>query len=279
MTPKALSNTAVATIFVLLATSQASAQGETGFASNGVTAHRGASGHYVENTMTAFREALKLGVDWIECDVFLTRDNKLVVTHDRSTDRLTGVQGIIGEMTYAELEALDTSIDFKRRRKLDRSNWPVETMPLLSEVLLLIKSQTTTRLSIQPKDNGTAAAIELIAEFDAAGWVGFNDSNLQKMALVKQLNPKIKVFWDRLNLETIDGDIATATELGFETLVFNRSDISTDAIDKVQQAGLEFGVWTVNDPQEMAQFIAMGVDRLYTDNPATALALFAASNR
>lgn len=245
------------------------------FAQNGVTAHRGNSGQYVENTMAAFRSALELGVDWIECDIFLTRDNQIVVTHDATTDRLTGISGRINDFSYGEILALDTGYDFRRRNELTQADWPSETMPLLNDVLTLIKSQSRTRLSIQPKDASTAAAVRKVEALEMVDWVGFNDSNLEKMSLVKEMNSDLKVFWDRLNLNTLDQDIATAKRKGFESLVFNRGSISVDAIEKVQQAGINFGVWTVNDEDEMRRFIAMGVDRLYTDFPEIALKLSA----
>jgi len=50
----------------------------------GVTAHRGNSGEFPENTIPAFKSAMDLRVDWVELDVFKTKDGKLVVCHDKS---------------------------------------------------------------------------------------------------------------------------------------------------------------------------------------------------
>ena len=61
---------------------------ESGFLINGVTAHRGDSGDYPENTLRAFRSALQVGVDWMECDIYKTSDGKIVVVHDRDTERV-----------------------------------------------------------------------------------------------------------------------------------------------------------------------------------------------
>ncbi|RYG75547.1 glycerophosphodiester phosphodiesterase, partial [bacterium] len=58
------------------------------FLRNGVTAHRGASHAFPENTMRAFRGAIELGVDWVELDVFLTKDGQVVVSHDPTTGRV-----------------------------------------------------------------------------------------------------------------------------------------------------------------------------------------------
>lgn len=72
-----------------------------------VAAHRGWSEKYPENTMIAFEEAVKLGVDQLETDIRLTKDNELVLIHDGAVDRTTDGTGKVCDMTLAELRALD----------------------------------------------------------------------------------------------------------------------------------------------------------------------------
>jgi glycerophosphoryl diester phosphodiesterase len=255
------------------------ATAERALSRNGVTAHRGYSGLYVENTMPAFEAALVLDIDWLECDIFLSADGRIVVTHDLSTARLTGVHASIKDLTFAEIATLDTAVDFRREHQTDETITPPQRMPLLSDVIALVMKQDRTRLSIQPKDEATASAIALIREMGAEKWVGFNDGNLKKMSLVKKLAPEIPVFWDRVNVENADQDLQIAIDRGFEALVYNQRLITPEAIAKVQNAGLKFGVWTVNDPEKMEEFIALGVDRLYTNYPEQALELFAQYQR
>lgn len=59
-----------------------------GFLHNGVTAHRGNSGEFPESTLPAIRSALEIGADWVEVDLFRTRDGQLVVLHDQTTGRV-----------------------------------------------------------------------------------------------------------------------------------------------------------------------------------------------
>ena len=59
-----------------------------GFLNNGVTAHRGNAAEYPENTLPAFESALALGVDWIELDIYRTKDGALAVIHDADTARV-----------------------------------------------------------------------------------------------------------------------------------------------------------------------------------------------
>ena len=74
-----------------------------------VLGHRGASGYAPENTLEAFKLAMDMGADGFELDVHLSKDGELVVIHDETVDRTTDGTGFVGEMTLAELKALDAS--------------------------------------------------------------------------------------------------------------------------------------------------------------------------
>ena len=75
--------------------------------SRGICAHRGASDTHPENTLAAFREAIRLGVHMIEFDVALSKDGQLVLMHDTTVDRTTHGNGPVSELTLAELKKLD----------------------------------------------------------------------------------------------------------------------------------------------------------------------------
>ena len=73
----------------------------------GICAHRGAMDTHPENTVAAFQEAIRLGAHMIEFDVQITRDNKLVIMHDKTVDRTTNGTGLVSELTLAEIKKLD----------------------------------------------------------------------------------------------------------------------------------------------------------------------------
>ena len=72
-----------------------------------ISAHRGDKANFPENTMEAFESAVNMGVDMIETDIHLTRDNKLVLIHDHSVDRTPDGTGKVSEKTYDELKLLN----------------------------------------------------------------------------------------------------------------------------------------------------------------------------
>ena len=94
----------------------------------GICAHRGASDTHPENTIAAFREAIRLGAQMIEFDVALTKDGKLVLMHDRTIDRTTDGSGRVEEWLLADLKKLDAG-SWKNNR------FEGERIPTLSEAL------------------------------------------------------------------------------------------------------------------------------------------------
>lgn len=259
----------VLTTLLLLVAGPAFAQ----FNDNGVTAHRGNSGDYPENTIPAFQSAIDLGADWIELDIFLSKDGQVVVTHDRTTKRVGDRALVISESTYQELAQVDVATAHRRRTAKTKDQCPPQRIPLLKEVLRLVMKQDRTRVSIQPKMDCVAEAVALVKSLDGERWVGFNDGNLNYMAEVKRLAPDLPVFWDRGGDTDIDEDLRIAKRHGFEALVVHQAGVTPEKVRKIKAAGLEAGAWTVNDRATMKRMLAAGVQRLYTDYPRMLLAL------
>ena len=103
-----------------------------------VAAHRGWCSKYPENTMSAFKAALDIGVDQIETDVRITKDGHLVLIHDNTVDRTTNGKGFVHDMTLSEL------------RELDAGNG--EKIPTLEELMELVKDHPTITLDIELKE-------------------------------------------------------------------------------------------------------------------------------
>src|SRR5262249_3179625 len=100
-----------------------------------VLGHRGMMALYQENSLSGFRRAMELGIDGVEMDVKLTKDRRVVVFHDDSTERLTGVRGQISEMTWAQISRLrlQRRISIGQGKSTDYGQ--EERIPLLEEVL------------------------------------------------------------------------------------------------------------------------------------------------
>jgi glycerophosphoryl diester phosphodiesterase len=269
MRPAAL--LAVATLFIGRATAVLAGPPDE-FLHNGVTAHRGNAGEHPENTIPAFRSAIELGADWVELDVFRTRDGKLVISHDRTTGRVGDKDLVVPESTYEELRAVDVATGFRREQGRSIKECPRHSLPLLEDALRLILTQNRTRVSIHPKMDCVAETVALVKRLQAEKWTGFNDTHLPWLAKAKELLPKAEVFWDR-NQTNLNEDIRLAQQHGFGWLVLQRDLVTEARVRAIHEAGLKAGAWTVNDEAGMKQLLDLGMDRIYTDYPGRLLTI------
>src|SRR5699024_908080 len=99
-----------------------------------IIAHRGYSGKYPENTMTALKEAEKSVAAGIKMDSGYTKDKQLVVIHDKTVNRTTDGKGLVSEFKLKDLKKLDAganhSNSFKKEEILTLKeflDWASET--------------------------------------------------------------------------------------------------------------------------------------------------------
>jgi glycerophosphoryl diester phosphodiesterase len=233
----------------------------------GVTAHRGYSSAYPENTLVSFKAAIDIHSDWIELDIHKTKDGQIVVSHDATTKRNGDQNLVIANYTYEELMQVDVAAGFRKRNNLNLTQCPIQRIPLLREAIELIMKHKRTRVSIHPKVDCVPEAMAIVKTAKAEKMVGFNSVSLQNMSAVKELDQKIPVFWDRPATSDIDDDIKVAKEKGFETLVIHYDGITSEKIGKIHAANLKVGAWNVYDSAQMEALENMGIDRIYADDP------------
>jgi len=113
-------------------------------------AHRGAQEIVPENTLTAFRLAIKNGFKAIECDVQLTRDGRLVVIHDETIDRTTDGKGWVSRLTWSEIEALHIL--------------PDERIPSLSNTFYTVVMAHRCKLIIEIKSDSALHSKQVAAK-------------------------------------------------------------------------------------------------------------------
>ena len=100
-----------------------------------ILGHRGTPTHYQENTLAGFRKAKDLGAHGVELDVYMTRDEKIVVFHDEDTERLTGVKNLISQMTWDEASKLNIQKSIDRGDGTSVKYSQEHKIPLLEEVI------------------------------------------------------------------------------------------------------------------------------------------------
>lgn len=223
-----------------------------------IFAHRGASGHFPENTLPAFAAALESGCHGIELDVFL-HGTELVVIHDRQVDRTTNGKGLLDDFTPAELF------------KLDAGNG--QPIPTLWQVLQLCANRL--EINIELKGQNTAPALvallhraqtELALRLDSVLVSSFHHPLLQQL---KALLPEIRIGV-LIAHYPLDG-AQLALQLNAVSLNCDRSFVDKTLVNQAHQAGIELYVYTVNQQRELLALRDMGVDAVFCNYPAAAL--------
>src|SRR5579863_7047959 len=149
-------------------------------------AHRGASGHAPENTMAAFRLAVQMGAKFIETDLQLTRDAKIIAMHDASVDRTTNGRGRISKMSLVELRGLDAGVKFL---SVDGKSYKGERVPTLDEILEFARANDVTFYLEMKESQGWGFEQTLVGALrraDAMNCVVVISFHAEKLATIKR---------------------------------------------------------------------------------------------
>jgi glycerophosphoryl diester phosphodiesterase len=238
-----------------------------------IAAHRGGALLWPENSLTAFRGALGLGVDLVELDVHLTKDGEVVVIHDPTLERTTTGRGAVRDHAWAELGAVTVK------------GTTGERPPKLEEVLDLIRP-TPVGLLLEIKaapDRTRYASMEekVLGLLDARGLaprttvMAFDWAVLERL---RELSPTLRLtgLLGRRGAEQIGGvrpAVERLARLKVNDLGIERTLLAPEAVAAARAAGLTIGVWTVNEADELRAALAAGVDYVTTDRPDLALRL------
>ncbi len=223
-----------------------------------VTAHRGASVLYPENTLSAFIGAKELGADWIELDVQETKDGKIIIMHDTNFKRTTGVNKNTWEVTYDEIKDLDAGSHFDKKFKDER-------IPLLDDIIKWAR-ENNMKLNIELKPTGYEKDFEKLV-VDIIKKYHYEDSCVITSQVYNVLE-NVKKYDS--NIETVYvmsfayGDILSLRDA--DNFSIEASSITNSLVKKVHKEGKQIYVWTVNTKENINKMIDLKVDNIITDN-------------
>jgi glycerophosphoryl diester phosphodiesterase len=232
-------------------------------------AHRGASGHAPENTMAAFRRAVELGARFIETDLQITRDARVIAIHDLTLDRTTNGNGQVHVLTLEQIRALDAGAWFG-----DGGPYAGERVPTLEEILVFAKEHDVIfYLEIK---SGSAWGIEhavvaALREQNASARVVILSFDPGSIESVRQLDSTMMTGF---LCEHPSADLVERTvRVGARQLIARGDLLTAAVVEKAHQAGLQVVGWTINEPEQMRRLIAAGVDGIITDFPERLLSV------
>jgi glycerophosphoryl diester phosphodiesterase len=224
-------------------------------------AHRGASGHAPENSLAAFKKAVTLGASFIETDLQLTRDARLVAIHDDTVNRTTNGKGAVHDFTLAELRRLDAGSWFG-------SEFAGERVPTIEEILDFAKKYDVIfYLEMKPGgafggEHALIGSLRVSGEIARTIVISFDAAIL---ANVRKIEPT--VMTGLLYDGQIEKPIEQALQVGARQLAVRGDLVSPALLTAARAKDLQVVCWTVNNAAHMRLLMDAGVDGIMSDYP------------
>lgn len=217
----------------------------------GLSSHRGANHTHPENTLAAFREAIRVGVHQIELDVYLTDHDDLVVIHDTRVDRTTDGTGDVRRMTLEQIKSLDAG-------SWKDPKFAGERIPTLDEALRIMPHNIWLNLHLKGgRELGAAVARKVLDH--GRGYQAFLAAGAEAAAGAREVFPDVLICnmerqrdWDLYVDQTIENGDAFIQLL--------RRAGTPEQMQRLNEANIKINLCCVNDPDVLEELFQAGVD-------------------
>ena len=265
-----------------------------------IQGHRGCRGLYPENTIIAFIEAVKLGVNTLELDVVVSKDGQVVISHDPTMNDAIcstpdgkpmqegdGKKYTLYEMKYDEIKTFDCGI--RGKQTFAEQKKVAAYKPLLSDMIDSVETYIKKNnlppvgYNIEIKSTQAGDDIEhpkpaifaklvynLVQQKNIAHKTTIQSFDTRPLQELKKLDAALPISLLVFNANSLYKNIKL---LGFKPHTYSPNFILVNKklIDKCHQQGLKIIPWTVNDADKMIKLKALGVDGIITDYPNLAI--------
>ena len=285
-------------LMILAAASLAAAQTTVS-----IEGHRGSRGHLPENTIPSFIKAIEQGADTLELDLVISKDKKVVVSHEpwfsfvistgpdgKAITKEDEKQHNIYAMTYDKIKKYDVG-------SRGNAGFPLQVAmkvnkPLLSDVFTAIDKYTKrnnlplVRYNIEIKSNPAADGTwhPVPAEFVSLVMAEIVKHKMTGRAKVQSFDVRplqeIRKRWPNQELALLIGTkerIETSIErLGFKPESFSPhfSLVDQAVVDYCLANKIKLVPWTVNDIADLEKMKQFPIDGIITDYPDRAVKVF-----
>nr|WP_319270530.1 glycerophosphodiester phosphodiesterase family protein [uncultured Draconibacterium sp.] len=237
--------------------------GLNSIAQNTFIAHRGASYLAPENTVASAKLAWELGADAVEVDVHLSKDNRVIVIHDKDTKRTCGGKT---NLTIAKTPSI-------LLRDLDAGSWKGEEfkgekLPFLSEIIETVPAGKT--LVVEIKAGGDEIIPALRRTIDKSGkaeQIVFISFGWDTILNTHDEFPENKCYWLSSLKPGVKKKIEQAAEKGLTGVNLKYQIIDEEIMAQAKDLNLEVLSWTIDDPEEAQRLTDIGVTGITTNRP------------
>ena len=215
-----------------------------------IIAHRGASFHAPENTISAVKKAIEMNSDMIELDARMTKDDEIVIIHDPNVDRTTDGKGYVKDMTLEQI----------KRLRINNN----EEIPTLQEVIDIIKGKCKLNLHIKEKRT-LSNILKIIKDNALYNEVLLSSFNEKTLIYIKEIDPRIKTGYLLRRPTPFYVDIGK--RLGADYLHPAYKIATKRMVKRAQKYGFKVNIWTLKDKKSVLISRSYGVDGLITNDP------------
>ncbi len=231
-----------------------------------IIAHRGFSSIAPENTLAAFKAAIKHQADSVEFDLQLSADGIPVVFHDETLDRITGHPGKIQEKKIKLLNHLPAGAWFS-------DEFYQEKIPTLSAALhCLTQIKKYLYFDVKPHCQWTESDIEQLIQLlidqnilEKSILTSFNEQFLIKC---REICPTVKIGYFVTDTSEFERQLSQAKAAG-NAIISSWYKVLLEEpnwVEKSHEQGTDIVAWTVDRPEELEQLVKLGVKRIVTNS-------------
>ncbi|WP_018664482.1 glycerophosphodiester phosphodiesterase family protein [Heyndrickxia acidiproducens] len=226
-----------------------------------VIAHRGASGYAPEHTLAAYELAKKQGADFIEIDLQMTKDGRLIAMHDDTVDRTTNGQGLVKDHTLSQIKALDAGSWFSPDDK-------GEKVPELEEIIRHFG--TSIPYYIEIKNSDSEMVRKLVEVLRRHRLIGKNSHKGQ--VVIESFHAKSLIAFDKKYPDTEIIQLGDPLKMNIEEVKTyadgvgpSLNHLSETFVKRAHKNGLAVHVWTVDNRETKQKLQKWQVDAIFTD--------------
>lgn len=246
-----------------------------------IIAHRGASAYAISHTLAAYELAIKMGADYIEIDLQMTKDGKLIAMHDKVVT-FDNAKQAVADVTFDEIQLHFPGKDFDKNHlnyTLPSSN-DLRILHL-EEILHHFGDSVNYYIEIKsPKEYPgieeellhQLSEYQLLNRVDAIPKViiqSFDERSLKKIFAIDSSIPLIKLYTFLTEAQLSKKELRKLTQYASGVGV-NSMSVSREFIDSMQRESLLVHPYTVNDEEMMRTLINIGANGIITDRPDVA---------
>jgi glycerophosphoryl diester phosphodiesterase len=225
-----------------------------------IIAHRGASYLAPENTVTSAKLAWDLGADAVECDIWLSKDNRIICSHDESTKRLTGQDYIISKTNSGILRGLDAG-SFKDEK------YSGEKIPFLKELIKTVPQGKELVIELKCNSEILPFLKKEINKYRKNRNFTFICFDFQTICDTKEVFPDNPCYWLCSSPAILEANFDKIPGAGLEGISLAYMIINESVMKKAESLNLEVYSWTVDNPDEAKKLISLGVKGITTNRP------------